>query len=518
MLESPPIPTTRATLLEMRNITKRFPGVLANDQVNLTLRAGKVHALLGENGAGKTTLINILYGLYSPDEGEIWMRGESVHFHSPKDAIHAGLGLIAQHFMLVRKHTVAENIALGMERSPFFFPLRQLKAQIRELGERYGLGVDPDAYVGELSAGEQQRVEILKALVRGAKVLIMDEPTGVLTPQEVRGLFEVLARMKAEGHAVIFITHKLGEVLEIAEHITVLRKGAVVGSLSRENADEKALARLMVGREVAPVRLERQGNEVRGMVLSAENLTAQSERGHAALKRISFEVKRGEILGVAGVAGNGQSELLEAVTGYRALEKGRLTFAGHDITALSARERFERGVAYIPEERNRVGVVPTLSVAENLSLRHYRYAPFSQGPLLRPGAVSTFAQGAIQTYDIATPSQKTPTRLLSGGNIQKLILARELANLSERSHDAPLIVASHPTYGLDVGAAAQVHRALLEERKKGAGVLLVSEDLEELLGLSDRIMVMFAGEVMGIFEGEGADREQLGLMMAGVKA
>ena len=502
----------------MHHITKRFPGVIANDSVSLTLRAGEVHALLGENGAGKTTLISILYGLYNPDEGEIRVRGEEVHFRSPKDAIRSGLGLIAQHFMLVKRHTVAENIALGLERTPFFFPLRKLKTQIGELGERYGLGVDPDAYINELSAGEQQRVEILKALVRGAKVLIMDEPTGVLTPQEAQNLFEVLARMKRAGHAVIFITHKLSEVLEIADRITVLRKGAVVGSLGREEADEKTLARLMVGREVASVRLERDAQrEVAGVVLEADTLTARSERGAAALKGVSFRVGRGEILGVAGVAGNGQSELIEVVTGHRTLERGQLTLAGQDVTALSARQRFERGVAHIPEDRSGVGVVPTLSVAENLALRHYRYAPFAQGPLLNPRAVADFATRSIGTYDIATPSQHTATRLLSGGNIQKLILARELSNLSERS-DAALIVASHPTYGLDVGAAAQVHRALLKERARGSGVLLVSEDLEELLGLADRIMVMFAGETMGTLSGEHAQREQLGLMMAGVNA
>ena len=502
----------------MHAITKRFPGVVANDNVSLTLRAGEVHALLGENGAGKTTLISILYGLYNPDEGEITVHGERVAFRSPKDAIRSGIGLIAQHFMLVKKHTVAENIALGLERTPFFFPLRTLKTQIWELGERYGLGVDPDAYVNELSAGEQQRVEILKALVRGAKVLIMDEPTGVLTPQEARNLFGVLARMKEAGHAVIFITHKLSEVLDIADRITVLRKGAVVGALVRREADEKTLARLMVGREVAPVRLERTaGERHKGIVLEAEGLCAQSERDTAALKEVSFRVKRGEILGVAGVAGNGQSELIEVVTGHRPLTAGRLTLAGEDVTTLNSRQRFERGVAHIPEERNGVGVVPTLSVAENLALRHYRYAPMARGPLLSPKAVAHFAERAIETYDIATPSRRTPTRLLSGGNIQKLILARELSNLSERS-DTSLIVASHPTYGLDVGAAAQVHRALLKERSEGSGVLLVSEDLEELLGLADRIMVMFAGEVMGTVKGEGAEREQLGLMMAGVRA
>ena len=382
----------------MHAITKRFPGVVANDNVSLTLRASEVHALLGENGAGKTTLISILYGLYNPDEGEIYVRGEKVHFRSPKDAIHAGIGLIAQHFMLVKKHTVAENIALGLERTPFFFPpLRNLKTQIRELGERYGLGVDPGAYVNELSAGEQQRVEILKALVRGAKVLIMDEPTGVLTPQEAQNLFSVLARMKAAGHAVIFITHKLSEVLATADHITVLRKGAVVGALERKEADEKTLARLMVGREVAPVRLERTAGEGdQGVVLEAEKLSAQSERDTAALKEISFHVKRGEILGVAGVAGNGQSELIEVVTGHRPLTTGRLTLAGEDVTALSSRGRFERGVAHIPEERLGVGVVPTLSVAENLALRHYRYAPLAKGPLLSPKAAAYFAERAIE--------------------------------------------------------------------------------------------------------------------------
>jgi ABC-type uncharacterized transport system ATPase subunit len=496
----------------MQGITKRFPGVLANDNVTLELYPGEVHALLGENGAGKTTLISMMYGLYPPDEGELRVHGQPVRFRSPKDAIAHGIGLVAQHFLLVKRHTVAENIAVGLDGTPFFFPARGLDQRIRELGTRYGLQVDPDAQVRQLSPGEQQRVEILKALLRGAKILILDEPTGVLTPQEADRLFEVLETMKREGHAVVFITHKLKEVMDVADRITVLRKGVVVGHVMRQDATAQELTRMMVGREVVLERI-RATREPGGPVLHAQGLEVNNDRGVRALKGVSFTLRHGEILAVAGVAGNGQRELIEVLTGLRRLEGGRLTLQhegkGADLTALGVRGLFEAGLAHIPEERNGVGVVPALSVADNLALRHYRYAPFSRAGMLYPSAMDEFARRSVQNYQIATPSIRTPARLLSGGNIQKVILAREL-------NGAPgVIVAAHPTYGLDVGATEQTHRLLTEQRDRGAGVLLVSEDLDELLRLSNRIAVLFAGQIMGIVDADGADREQLGLMMAG---
>jgi simple sugar transport system ATP-binding protein len=493
----------------MRDITKRFPGVVANDRVSFEVRAGEVHALLGENGAGKTTLMNILYGLYHPDEGGVYLSGESVRLVSPRDAMKRGIGLVAQHFHLARRHTVAENIALGLPDTPMLFPTRALERRLTELGEHYGLSVDPKARIWQLSPGEQQRVEILKALVQGAKILILDEPTSVLTPQEADRLFAVVEQMRADGEAVIFISHKLDEVMEIADTITVLRKGRVEGTLKRSEVNPSKLARLMVGRDVAtPERKENSPSEK--SVVRLVGVWCKNARGVDALKDISFEVRHGEILGVAGVAGNGQGELIEVLTGLRQPTHGRIALDGTDITLLGVKGLFEAGVAHIPEDRNHMGIVPSMSVAENLVLRQYRYKPFSKGMLLDWSAVTGFVRDAIKGYEIATPSKDTVARLLSGGNVQKLILAREL------SGEPRLVVASHPTYGLDVSATALTHRLLLEQRERGAGVLLVSEDLEELMKLSDRIMVFFAGRVMGIVESAEADRERLGLLMAGV--
>lgn len=498
-------------LLEMHGVTKRFPGVLANDQVSLTVRPGEVHALLGENGAGKTTLMNILYGLYQPDEGEIRLNGERVNLGSPKDAMRHGIGLVAQHFYLARRHTVAENISLGLPNTPFLFPVRKLSARILELGRKYGLTVDPGAQVWHLSPGEQQRVELLKALIQDAKLLILDEPTSVLTPQEAESLFEVLRRMKAEGEAVVFISHKLDEVMKIADRITVLRKGAVVSTLNVAEATPSGLAQLMMGREVAPLRAKGRRSSERA-VLTLDGVTVKGDRGIEALKDVSLKVYNGEIVGVAGVAGNGQGELIETLTGLRQAVRGRVSLDGRDVTRLGAKELLEAGVAHIPGDRNHVGIVPSLSVAENFVLRQYRYPPFSKGPLLNWRAVETFANLSIAEYDIVTPSRDTPARLLSGGNVQKIILAREL------SSEPKLVVAAHPTYGLDVSAAVLTHNLLLKQREHGAGVLLVSEDLDELLKLADRIVVLFAGRVMGTLDAATADRESLGLMMAGVAA
>lgn len=497
-------------MLGMSNISKRFPGVIANNQVSFDVCAGEVHALLGENGAGKTTLMNILYGLYQPDEGEIRLRGETVKFRSPKDAMSKGIGLVAQHFHLARRHTVAENIALGLKGVPFFFPTKRLEQHITELSKKYRLAVDPNALVWQLSPGEQQRVEILKALIQGAKILILDEPTSVLTPQEAESLFEVVGRMRDAGEGVIFISHKLDEVMAIADRITVLRKGAVVGTLDKNKATPSKLAQMMVGREMPSV--QRKGKKPSANVaLSLRDVWAKSERGVDALRGVSLEIKHGEILGVAGVAGNGQAELIEVLTGLHNVSRGTIKLHNQELRSLNAKGLFEVGVAHIPEDRNHVGVVPSMSVAENMVLRQYRYRPFTKAGLLDWQAVESFAEKAIKDYEVSTPSKDTVTRLLSGGNVQKVILAREL------SGQPKLVVASHPTYGLDVSATALTHELLLKQRERGASVLLVSEDLDELFKLSDRIAVMFAGQVVAVVDTETANREAIGLMMAGSK-
>ncbi len=494
--------------LILRDITKTFPGVVANDHVTLEVRAGEVHALLGENGAGKTTLMKILYGIYQPEAGEILIRGRPAHIRSPRDAIARGVGMVPQHFLLVRRHTVVENVALGLPGTPFLFPLHQVEQKIQSIADRYGLAVAPRAAIWQLSAGEQQRVEILKALIRGAEILVLDEPTSVLTPQEARGLFKVLHRMKEEGHAIVFITHKLDEVMEIADRVTVLRKGRVVDTIPTAKTDAHALALMMVGREVE-FRPAKAPRPPQGEVLAIEGLWANDDRGLPALRNVALSVRQGEILGVAGVAGNGQRELVEVITGLRPAERGRVQVLGKDLTNRSAREIFEAGLAHIPEDRLRMGVVPAMSVAQNLALRRYRYPPFSRGPLLDLHAIVDFARQMILEYGIATPGPQTPVRSLSGGNIQKLILARELAE------QPTLIVAVHPTFGLDVAATQLVHTLLLHRREAGTGVLLVSEDLDEILVLSDRIAVMFGGEIIAILSAPTATPEQVGLLMAG---
>jgi general nucleoside transport system ATP-binding protein len=498
------------TMLSMTNISKRFPGVIANNQVSFDVRVGEVHALLGENGAGKTTLMNILYGLYQPDEGEIRLRGEAVRLRSPKEAMNQGIGLVAQHFHLARRHTVAENIGLGLKGVPFFFPTKRLRGTITDLGKKYRLAVDPNALVWQLSPGEQQRVEILKALIQGAKILILDEPTSVLTPQEAESLFEVVARMRDAGEGIIFISHKLDEVMAIADRITVLRKGAVVGTLQKSEATPNKLAQMMVGREMPGIQREQTKSSGK-VALKLTDVWARSERGVDALRGVNLGIKQGEILGVAGVAGNGQAELIEVLTGLLKVSRGSVILDSADLTLLNAKGLFEAGVAHIPEDRNHMGVVPSMSVAENMVLRQYRYKPFTKAGLLDWQAIKTFAEKSIKDYEVSTPSKDTLTRLLSGGNVQKVILAREL------SGEPKLVVAAHPTYGLDVSATALTHELLLKQRERGASVLLVSEDLDELFKLSDRIAVMFAGQVVAVVDTESANREEIGLMMAGSK-
>ncbi|HEY3246894.1 MAG TPA: ABC transporter ATP-binding protein [bacterium] len=494
--------------LTVRDISKAFPGVLANDRVSLDVRPGEVHALLGENGAGKTTLMHILYGIYQPDAGEIVVDGAPAHIRSPRDAIALGIGMVPQHFLLIRRHTVAENVALGLAETRFFRPLAPIEARIREFGARYGLRVDPRARIWQLSVSEQQRVEILKALLRGAQILILDEPTSVLTPQEAEQLFAVLRRMKTEGQAVIFITHKLDEVFAVADRVTVLRRGQVVGTVRTADADRRTLAQMMVGRHVEQV-LPAHTLVGDAEALAVDDLWVRNDRGLPAVRGLSFAVRSGEIVGVAGVAGNGQSELVGALTGLRGADRGTVRVRGRDITNHSARAVHESGVAHIPEERIAMGVVPAMTVAENLVLNRYRYPPFVRGAILDGGAIGRFAARMIAEYGITTPGSATPARSLSGGNLQKLILARELST-------APgLIVAMHPTYGLDVGATQQIHTLLVRRRDDGAGVLLVSEDLEEILTLCDRVIVLFDGRDMGTVTPGAVNRETIGLMMAG---
>ena len=492
-------------LLSLRSVTKRFPGVVAVDRVDLEVFPGEVHALLGENGAGKTTLVSLLYGLYPPDEGEIRWRGRPVRIRSPQEAIRLGIGLVPQHPLLVRAHTVLENLALGMPRG-FLFPTRGLEARIAELTRRYGFRFDPHAPVAQLSEGEKQRVEIVRALLQGAKLLVLDEPTSVLTPQEARELFKVIRRMRGEGEAVIFISHKLDEVLEVADRISVLRKGRLVGQVTRAEAGKAELARIDGGPH-GQLRARQAAGAAGGGGARARE-SARLERPRLpALRGVDLQVRAGEILGLAGVAGSGQRELVELATGLRRPERGTVKVRG--VPPWSPRRP---RIAHIPEDRRRQGVAGGLDLAENLILHDYGRPPFARGPLLDRRSVYAFARGQIARYRIDPPDPRTPARLLSGGKLQKLILARELHG------EPPLIVAVHPTYGLDVGATELVHELLIEQSRGGAAVLLVSEDLDEVLALADRVAVIQGGRIVGEVPAEAADRERIGLWMAGVEA
>ena len=496
-------------IIKMKGIVKKFPGVVANNHIDFEVRAGEIHALLGENGAGKTTLMNILYGIYRPDEGEIYVRGKRVKIKSPRDAISLGIGMVHQHFMLIQTHTVAENIALSLH-TKFFLPTREVEKKIADLSNKYGLKIDPRARIWQLSTGEKQRVEILKALCMGAHVLILDEPTTVLTPEEVKELFKVLKCMVKEGKSVIFVTHKLDEAISISNRITVLRQGKVIATISANEANKRKLAKMMVGREVLfQIKKEENSSEVGSIILKVENLYALNDMGLPAVKGVSFDIREGEILGIAGVAGNGQKELIEVITGLRKASSGKVIIFGKDVTNKSPKEIDELGVAHIPEERVGVGIAPNMSVTENLILKCYRRPPFSKGPFLNKRYIDEYAEKLISEYKIATPSKSTPVKMLSGGNIQRLILAREM------SRNPKLIIAAHPTYGLDIGATEQIRRLLLEHRSKGAAILLVSEDLEEVMTLSDRIAVMFQGKIIGPIPTSTVKIEDIGLMMAG---
>lgn len=509
--------------VEMQGITKRFPGVIANDQVDLTIRAGEIHGLLGENGAGKSTLMSVLSGLYRPDAGEIRLalkgngQPQRVEINSPRDAIELGIGMVHQHFKLVSPQTVAENVILGLDRPRFVLNMTRVEREILTIAEQYGLRVDPTSLIWQLSVGEQQRVEILKLLYRGADILILDEPTAVLTPQESDELGQTLRQMAAEGKAIIFITHKLDEVTAFADRVTVLRDGKNVASLSIEETSKAELARLMVGREVL-FRLEKDEAKLGTVVLSLRQLEALGDKGLPALRGITLEIRSGEILGLAGVAGNGQRELAEVVTGLRPASGGQVLVRGKDLTNQSPRSFIRAGVSHIPGDRLGMGLAGNLPVSDNLIMKAYRRQPLASGPFLRGQAINKFAKRLIDAFQIFTPTLATPARMLSGGNQQKAILAREITAGQELSGDeAEVLIAVHPTRGLDVGATEAVRRTLLDQRAEGGAILLVSEDLDELLALSDRVAVIYEGQIMGILPSEEADVEQLGLMMAGEK-
>jgi len=495
--------------VELRGIVKRFPGVVANDGVNLEVRRSEIHCLLGENGAGKTTLMRTLYGLYKPDEGDILLHGDHVHLHSPNAALAHRIGMVHQHFHLVPTLTVEENIILGLsEGTGPFLRWKRTRKRIARLADEYGLQVDPVAKVWQLSVGQQQRVEILKALYRDADILILDEPTSVLTPQEVASLFRTLRTLVSDGLTVIFITHKLDEVMDVSHRVTVLRKGKAVATVDTASTSKAELARLMVGREVV-FRVEKAEADVGDEILRVTDLHANNDRGLPALRGISFGVRSGEILGVAGVSGNGQHELSEVLTGLRRATQGLAMLESHDLTQSTARAIADLGVAHVPTERIRMGTVPSMTVRENLILKSYRLPPFCRWLVLNEKAAYENACRAMKNYAISAPSDRTAAKNLSGGNIQRLVLAREL------SGEPRLVIAAHPTYGLDVGATEQVREVLLAQRDRGAAILLISEDLDEILQLSDRILVIYEGKSMGIVGAEAADLESLGLMMAG---
>lgn len=506
--------------LQARGITKRFPGVVANDDVDFDLRKGEIHGLLGENGAGKTTLMNILYGLYHPDEGTISLDGQVLRFNSPHDAIARGIGMVHQHFMLVPPLTVTENIILGQESlqpsTKFLGRLAVLDRhsaanRIRELSHQYGLDVDPEAYIKDLPVGAQQRVEILKALYRNAEILILDEPTAVLTPQEADELFQIMSGMARQGKSIIFITHKLREMFVVADRISVMRGGKMVGTTTPKEATSEMLAEMMVGRKVI-LQIEKSAAHPGDVVLQVENLQALDDRKAMTVNGVSFEVRAGEILGVAGVQGNGQRELVEALTGLRPVVGGKKFLTGHDISHAPPREIIELGAAHVPEDRHKHGLVLSFSVRDNLVLCTYYESPFARGLEIDADQVEQEAQKLVKQFDIRTPSTTTPAGSLSGGNQQKVIVAREL------DRPVKLLIANQPTRGLDVGSIEFIHRRIVEARDRGTAVLLVSAELDEIMSLADRIAVMYKGRILETLDAKQATREQLGLLMMGIDA
>jgi general nucleoside transport system ATP-binding protein len=501
--------TESAPLLEMRGITKRYPGVLANDHIDLDVRAGEIHALLGENGAGKSTLMNILYGLAAPDDGEILLDGTPIEIDGPNDAIRRGISMVHQHFMLVPVLSVADNILLGDEpmANPILLDRRAAAQRIRELGRSFGWEVDPDQSVGSLSVGWQQRVEILKALYRRARVLVLDEPTASLTPQETREIFDVLRRLRSEGHAIIFISHKLYEVLEIADRITVIRRGRVVGARAPAETDEDDLAELMVGRNVSLV-VDRGESSPGEPMLRVAGLHVNDDRGHEVVRDVSFEIRAGEILGIAGVAGNGQDELVEALMGLRRVASGDIELDGRQITGATPRRLHQSGVGFVPADRHRYGMVLAFPLTDNLVLNDYYHPPYARGLVRNEDAVGRYARTAIQDYDVRTPSATVPAGTLSGGNQQKVVVAREFDG------DLRLLVLDQPTRGLDVGSIEFIHRQAIAKRDAGTAILLVSAELDEVLEVSDRIGVMYRGRIVAFLDARTTNREEVGLLMA----
>jgi ABC-type uncharacterized transport system ATPase subunit len=499
-------------VLELRNVTKRFPGVLANDHIDLDLKQGEIHALLGENGAGKTTLMNILYGLYAPDEGEVIVRGKKVNIKDPGDAIDVGIGMVHQHFMLIPVFTVTENVMLGEESLKYgdFLDRETAAKRIQEISENYSLAVEPEVYVRDIPVGVQQRVEIIKLLYREADILILDEPTAVLTPQEADELFKIMRSLVDQGKSIIFITHKLREVLDVADRITVIRRGKVVGSTTPKEADKNKLAEMMVGRAVQ-LGVEKNPAKPGEVVLETDQLVVLNERNQIAVDSVSFQVRAGEIFGIAGVQGNGQTELVEAVTGLRRVHQGRIQFLNKPIANVDPRAITEIGAAHVPEDRQRDGLVLPFPVADNLVLNTYYLEPFTQGVVLQNETIIENANKRIKEYDIRTPGPITSAGSLSGGNQQKVIVAREF------SRAIKLLVASQPTRGLDVGSIEFIHKQIVKKRDEGTAVLLVSPELDEIMELSDRIAVMYRGEIVAIIPREEATKEQIGLLMAGIE-
>ena len=502
---------THIKLLEMQGIVKRFPGVLSNDHVSISVAAGEVLALLGENGAGKTTLMNVLYGLYKPDEGSILINGRPVSIDSPRTAIDNGIGMVHQHFMLVPTLTVSENVALGMPSGRgALLDLAPVARKIREIGATYGVVVNPDSFVWQLSVGEQQRVEIIKALYRGADLLILDEPTAVLTPQEAQELIVLLRKMAEQGRSVIIISHKLHEVMAVSDRVVVLRDGKEVGSVKTSQTSPDELARMMVGRDSRPFVKEHKsfGDQC---VLKLDTLCVTNDKGMPALRGVSIDVRPGEILGIAGVSGNGQKEFAEAISGLRRIDSGTVTLSGEDISNCSPKDIIDKGLGYVPEDRLHVGTIPSFTIWENLLLKDHADLPYAQKSFLKNKVIRAHCDNLVQSYGIKTPDLDTQTGKLSGGNIQRLIMAREITRRPK------VLVAAYPTRGLDIGAAEYVHEMLLQASGAGMGVILISEELDEVQKLSDRVAVFFDGRIMDVLPVEAADEKTLGLLMAGLQ-
>ncbi len=505
--------TNPPIVLEAKGITKRFPGVIANDSVDLQLHKGEIFAFLGENGAGKSTLMNMLYGLYRPDEGEVWIKGEHVEMNNPNDAIVRGVGMVHQHFQLVPVMTVAENVMLGSEITRGMGVLSRSKAEarVRELSQQYGLDVDPTAVVEDLPVGTQQRVEIIKALYRNADILILDEPTAVLTPQEANELFRIMKGLTKQGVSIIFITHKLKEVLYVADTVGVLRRGKIVGSAKPSESTPESLAELMVGRAVL-LQVDKEESQPGEVVLKVENLQARDDRKQLALQGADFEVRAGEIVGIAGVQGNGQRELVEALTGLRPVEAGSIWIGDEEVTSASPRKITELGVAHIPEDREKHGLIMPYSLADNMVLNNYYQEPYASSIIMHQDAINKHGEALIEEYDVRTPSVFTPASSLSGGNKQKVIVAREF------SRPTKLLIAAQPTRGIDVGSIEFIHTQIIAQRDAGAAVLLISAELDEVLSLADRVAVMFDGRIVKVLPIAEATRERVGMLMAGSDA